>query len=139
VSEKAGRGEFPGLVLFGEITRRRLEIIRQISFDGNVDPTALPDPLAKCLRGVKASTVEVQGYRVVFSAGLFRLVSRLHVLDAFESGERMVDPEAHEVQYRLNIRQLVVVATAAACAMAIPVSLSVLSWQFLFLAPFVWG
>ena len=90
------------------MTESILEITRKLDFDEDVDPSALPDHLAKCLEEVSASTVEVSDNRVAFTAGWFRFVSNLNVLNAMGKGEITIDAGNHEVEYRLSLRQLVV-------------------------------
>ena len=114
-----------------------LDITRQMDVDENIDTVALPDHLAECLRIVRASTVEVTGNRVAFTAGLFRFASGLNVLNAIGKGKLTVDAKNREVEYRLSFRQLIITATAASCVLALPMSLSI-SWHFLILAPFFW-
>ena|SRR5579864_9143373 len=82
-----------------------------LAFDRAVDSALLPAHLARCLRSVNASTVEIIGNRVTFTAGIFRLVSNWNVLVPFGSGDLTVDADACKVRYTLNCSQLVVVAT----------------------------
>ena len=79
--------------------------------DQEVDSNSLPAHLARCLRSVDASTVEIVGNRVTFTAGIFRLVSNWNVLVGFGSGDLTVDSDACKVRYTLNCWQLVVAAT----------------------------
>ena len=73
------------------------------------DTTRLPSHLADCLRNVQASTVEIQGDRVVFTRRMSRFVSNWNVLAPFESGELTID--GREVRYGINFRQLILLGT----------------------------
>ena len=79
--------------------------------DQGVDSDSLPAHLARCLRSVDASKVDIIGNRVTFTAGIFRLVSNWNILVGFGSGDLTVDSAACKVRYTLNCWQLVVVAT----------------------------
>lgn len=89
-----------------------------VPFDQGVDSTSLPVHLAGRLRGVDASTVEILGNQVAFTAGKFRLVGNWNVLGPFGSGDLTVDSIACEVRYKLNCWQLVVMATVMTGLMA---------------------
>jgi hypothetical protein len=108
-----------------------------VPFDQSVDSTSLPVHLAGCLRSVDASTVEILGNHVAFTAGIFRLVVNWNVLVPFGSGDLTVDSIACEVRYTLNCWQLVVMAIAMTGFMA---AFSLLSGgnQMLWFLPFVW-
>ena len=80
------------------------------SFDQSVDSTRLPAHLADRLRLVQARNVQVEGYRVTFTGGMFRLVNNWNVLVPFGFGELTVDPERHEIQYAVSFRQLVLMS-----------------------------
>jgi hypothetical protein len=82
-----------------------------VPLDQGVDSDSLPAHLARCLRSVDASTVEIIGSRVTFTAGIFRLVSNWNILVGFGSGDLTVDSDACKVRYTLNCWQLVIVAT----------------------------
>jgi hypothetical protein len=82
-----------------------------VPLDQGVDSDSLPAHLARCLRSVDPSTVEIIGNRVTFTAGIFRLVSNWNILVGFGSGDLTVDSDACKVRYTLNCWQLVVVAT----------------------------
>src|SRR5690348_10220152 len=89
-----------------------------IPFDQGVDSTSLSVHLAGCLHGVRASNVKILGNRVVFTAGIFRLVGNWNVLVPFGSGDLTVDSIACEIRYTLNCWQLVVIAMAMTGFMA---------------------
>jgi len=82
-----------------------------LSFDREIDPVLLPEQLARSLRTVHASTVEVTGTHVTFTAGLFRMVGNWNVLVPFGSGDLSVQPDTCEVRYTLSCLQLIVIAT----------------------------
>ncbi len=88
-----------------------LTLTGTLPFDAEIDPAALPNHLANCLRSVKASTVEIQGNSVVFTRRMFRFVSNWNVLVPFESGDLTMDVEGHQVSYRVSIRELVLLGT----------------------------
>jgi hypothetical protein len=83
-----------------------------LSFDAEIDPTALANHLANCLRSVKASTVEILGNRVVFTGGIFRLVSNWNVLVPFGSGDLTIDADSRQVHYCVSFRELALLGTA---------------------------
>ena len=97
-----------GRIIFPMFSPIRTGAVR---FDLGVDSALLPVHLAGCLRGVDASSIEILGNHVVFTAGMFRLVGNWNVLVPFGSGDLTVDSIACEVRYTLNCWQLVVVAT----------------------------
>ena len=90
-----------------------------IKFDSDRTPAELASHLAECLRHVHARQVVVDGNRVTFRGGMFRLVSNWNVLVAFGSGEIRVDPENRQIKYRLNVTQLIVVVTIMMSIMAL--------------------
>jgi len=96
------------LIIFPMFSPIRIGVV---PFDQGVDSALLPEHLAECLRGVRASAVEITGNNVTFTGGMFRLVSNWNVLDPFGSGDLAVDADACMVRYTLNCWQLVVVAT----------------------------
>ncbi len=108
-----------------------------VPFDQGVDSTSLPVHLAGRLRSVNASTVEILGNHVAFTAGVFRLVGNWNVLVPFGSGDLTVDSIACEVRYTLNCWQLVVIATVMTGLMAAFLLLSGGN-QVLWFVPFVW-
>jgi hypothetical protein len=108
-----------------------------IPFDQGVDSSSLAVHLAGCLRSVDASTVEILGNHVAFTAGIFRLVGSWNVLVPFGSGDLTVDSIACEVRYTLNCWQLVVMATAMTGVMAAFLLRSGGS-QMLWFLPFTW-
>ena len=62
--------------------------------DQGVDSDSLRAHLARCLRSVDASKVDIIGNRVTFTAGIFRLVSNWNILVGFGSGDLTVDSAA---------------------------------------------
>jgi hypothetical protein len=108
---------------------RVFEITRQIAFDETVDVSALPDHLAESLRSVRARAVRVEGNRVLFKGGMFRLVAGLNTLNAFGRGILIIRPEHREVEYRLSVRQLVFTATVAVSVAEIAIMLFSVPWQ----------
>jgi len=73
-----------------------------VPLDQGVDSDSLPAHLARCLRSVDASKVDIIGNRVTFTAGIFRLVSNWNILVGFGSGDLTVDSAACKVRYTLN-------------------------------------
>ena len=64
---------------------------RSIALETTVDARRLAGHLATCLRDVDARNVTVDGGRVQFHGGVFRMVSNWNVLVPFGSGELEVD------------------------------------------------
>lgn len=89
-----------------------------VDFDLELDPTVLPLHLGDCLRQKHASTVEVSGNHVEFTAGMFRLVSNWNVLVPFGFGDLAVDPKNRQVRYSVSFRQLTILATGMVGLMA---------------------
>jgi hypothetical protein len=108
-----------------------------LSLGSDTDAAALPTHLAECLRSVDARKVEIQGNRIAFRGGMFRLVSNWNVLGPFESGELTIDPSGKQIRYSLNVRQLVVVGTGAVVVMTLFILKSSV-WQPLLLVPLMW-
>jgi len=90
-----------------------------IDVDEDVQPSALMPHLAECLRRVKARHIAVNGNRIVFNGGFFRLVSNWNVLGPFGSGELEFLPATRQVRYRLSVAQLIVVTTALVGLLAV--------------------
>lgn len=109
-----------------------------LPFDNDVDPTALLNHLADCLWKVSASTVEIQGNRVVFTRRMFRLVSNWNVLVPFERGDLTVDADTREVRYCVSIRELVLLGTGMVALMATFVLASGAPKPLLLFMPFMW-
>ena len=82
-----------------------------VDFDSAIDSAALPMHLRDCLLQEHASSVELRGNRVEFTAGLFRMVGSWNVLVPFGSGDLTVDPEHRQVRYSLSARQFVLLGT----------------------------
>lgn len=82
-----------------------------IDFDVQTQPSMLTAHLADCLRRVYARNITVDGNRITFRGGVFRLVTNWNVLVPFGSGQLEVDTTARQVRYRLSVAQLVIVAT----------------------------
>jgi hypothetical protein len=82
-----------------------------LRFDREVDSASLPEHIARCLRMVHASRVDVTGNQVTFTAGLFRTVGNWNVLVPFGSGNLSIESNNCEVRYRVSCSQLLVVAT----------------------------
>jgi|tagenome__1003787_1003787.scaffolds.fasta_scaffold20425852_1 hypothetical protein len=108
-----------------------------IPFDSGVDPTALPKHLAASLQQARATTVDIQGNCVAFTAGVFRFVSNWNVLVPFGSGDLTVEPDFRQVRYRVSIRQLVLIGTALVGLMTVFMLMSP-GWQPLVFVPFMW-
>lgn len=106
-------------------------------FDDSVDPILLPPYLAECLRSVSANEVTVEGNRIRFTAGAFRLVSNWNVLVPFGFGELVVDSLNRQVTYRVSVRQIVVFGTIATAFLFVAM-LAMHAWQPIFLVPFIW-
>ncbi len=114
-----------------------------VPLDHEVDSTSLPAHLAHCLHRVNASTVEIIGNRVTFTAGILRLVSNWNILVPFGSGDLIVDSDACKVRYTLNCWQLIVVATvmmvfAAAVLLASVTDSGGKTLWLLLVVPFMW-
>jgi len=96
-----------------------LTMTGNLSFDSDTDPAVLPHHLANSLHNVKASTVEIQGSRVMFTRRMFRFVSNWNVLAPFESGELEVDAANRQLHYHVHFRQLALIGTGMVAAMAV--------------------
>ena len=107
-------------------------------FEDTVDPTLLPDHLAKRLRGARAREIAVEGNRIFFKAGVFRMVSNWNPLVAFGFGELTVDSVTHQVHYRLSLRQLVVMGSIALGLMTM-IILASRNWQSILFMPLMWA
>lgn len=108
-----------------------------LPFDAEVDVASLPNHLAGRLRAVKASTVEIEGNRVVFTRRMFRLVSNWNVLVPFESGDLTVDPYKRLVTYRVSIRELVFFGTGVVLVMTL-IMAKLSAWQPILFMPLMW-
>jgi hypothetical protein len=102
-----------------------------------VDPTSLLNHLAECLWKVAASTVEIQGNRVLFTRRMLRLVSNWNVLVPFERGDLTVDADTREVRYCVSIRELVLWVTGMLVVATI-IILKSSAWQALLFVPLMW-
>jgi hypothetical protein len=108
-----------------------------LSFDGEIDSTALPAHLADSLRDAHASTVETQGNCVTFTRRMFRFLGNWNVLVPFETGNLIVDADARQIRYSLSIRQLVLFGTATVAVMSAFMLMSPV-WQPLLAMPVIW-
>jgi hypothetical protein len=108
-----------------------------LPFDNDVDPTSLLNHLAECLWKVAASTVEIQGNRVLFTRRMLRLVSNWNVLVPFERGDLTVDADTREVRYCVSIRELVLWVTGMLVVSTI-IILKSSAWQALLFVPLMW-
>ncbi len=108
-----------------------------LSFDGEIDSTALPALLADALWKAEASSVETHGNCVTFTRQMFRFVGNSNVLVPFESGDLTVDAEARQIRYSLSIRQLVLFGTALVAVMSAFLLMTPV-WQPLLFMPFMW-
>ena len=108
-----------------------------IPFDSDLDPAALPRHLADSLEQADASTVEIQGNCVAFTAGVFRLVGNWNVLVPFGSGDLTVNADFRQVRYRVSIRQLVLIGTTFVGIMSVFIVMSHV-WQPLLFVPLMW-
>ncbi|MGD0509987.1 MAG: hypothetical protein ABSA27_19465 [Terriglobales bacterium] len=102
-----------------------------------MDPTSLLNHLAECLWKVAASTVEIQGNRVLFTRRMLRLVSNWNVLVPFERGDLTVDADTREVRYCVSIRELVLWVTGMLVVATI-IILKSSAWQALLFVPLMW-
>lgn len=105
--------------------------------DTEVDSALLPQHLASCLRSADASTVEIVGNRVRFTAGVFRMVGNWNVLVPFGSGELSVHSDRCEVRYTLNCRQIFIAATVM-IAFGAAFMLTSGGSRAVWLLPFMW-
>jgi hypothetical protein len=107
-------------------------------FDTEIDLAALPAYLGHHLRRVDASHVKIQGNRVAFTGGIFRLVNNWNVLVPFGSGDLTVDGNSHTIHYRVSVRQFIVVVTIMLILGSLFVVLTSSPWQTLLLMPLGW-
>ncbi|HKV94949.1 MAG TPA: hypothetical protein VJW20_20555 [Candidatus Angelobacter sp.] len=105
--------------------------------DDAVDLMLLPAYLAGCLRGVRADDVTVEGNRIFFKAGVFRMVSNWNVLVPFGFGELVVDGLTRQVKYRISIRQVVLMGTIGVAFMFVAM-LAIHAWQAILFIPLIW-
>jgi hypothetical protein len=108
-----------------------------IYFGEETDPDKLVSHLADCLHQESADEVNVDGNRIAYKAGMFRMVGSWNPLVPFESGELAVDLANRQVHYRVSFRQLVVVSTVVVSLFAGLLSFS-LVWQPLIFMPLMW-
>lgn len=98
-----------------------------LAYDSGVDRARLLEHLAAALRTKNAREIVIRKGSVSFRGGIFRMVMRSNVLNAFHHGELIVDASRHRLIYRLNIAQLVtgaaiLLSIAAIAAMISPAS-----------------
>jgi hypothetical protein len=79
-----------------------------VDFGKEIDSSTLAAHVAARLRDVNANDVEVRPNRVTFKGGFFRFVTNWNILVSFGFGDLVVDPDTHEIRYRLSYRQLVI-------------------------------
>src|ERR1700683_3421811 len=79
-----------------------------VDFGKEVDSSLLAAHIAARLRGVDANDVDARPNSVTFKAGVFRFVTNWNILVSFGFGDLVVDPQTHEIHYRLSYRQLVI-------------------------------
>jgi len=108
-----------------------------IYFGEDIDPDKLVSHLADCFHQESADEVIVDGNRVAFKAGMFRLVSNWNALAGFRFGELIVDSQNRQVYYRLSFRQLVVMGTVMVSFM-FAFSWLAHAWQILIFMPLMW-
>ena len=106
-------------------------------FDEGVDSGALPAHLAACLARVHAREIQVDSNLISFSGGLFRFVGNWNVLVQFDTGELSVDPHKRCVDYRVSVRQLVIVGTAL-CTLVTIVMVASSNWAGTAIVPLLW-
>jgi hypothetical protein len=80
-----------------------------LPLDKHIDPHKLVERLADALRLVHAKDVIVTANRISFSGGIFRFVSNWNVLVPFSQGELIIDQVAGQLQYRVSLRQFVMI------------------------------
>jgi hypothetical protein len=106
----------------------------------DVDSARLPEHLAARLRDVRAYGVQIEGTRIRFKGGIFRLVTNWNVLVPFGAGELTVEPARNEIRYALSFRQLVIGVTLPIAALVAvtmketvrpPVAFLVFAWLWL--------
>lgn len=103
----------------------------------DIDVAGLPTHLADRLDQASASTVDVQGQRVMFTAGMFRPVTNWNVLVPFDSGVITVDATARQVLYEVSCRRLVLLGTGMVCLMTVFILLSP-ARQLILAIPIMW-
>jgi len=79
-----------------------------VDFGKEIDSSLLAAHVAARLRDIDANEVDVRPHRVTFKGGFFRFVTNWNILVNFGFGDLEVDPDSHEVRYRLSYRQLVI-------------------------------
>ena len=111
---------------------------RTMDFNHEVDPAILPSHLADCLRRVSARSVTVEGNHVAFVGGLFRFVSNWNVLGPFGFGDLTIDSSTHQIQYRVSLRQLIVVGTGVCGFIFAAMAFDHAPFWQLLAVPFIW-
>ena len=111
---------------------------RRLNFGDQVDMAVLPTHLANCLRGVEARAVKIEANRVRFRGGVFRVVSNWNVLCPFGFGDLTVHTNLHQVEYRLSVRELVLVGTTMTLSLTAFMLIESRSWHILAAIPFFW-
>jgi hypothetical protein len=104
----------------------------------NTDTSELVPHLAECLRRERANSVQINGHTILFTGGIFRLVSNWNVLVPFGCGSVSVDPTERVVNYYLSNRQLITVVTPVAALPAILIWLQKHSTTGIALAALFW-
>src|ERR1700685_2514732 len=74
-----------------------------VDFGKEVDSSLLAAHIAARLRGVDANDVDARPNSVTFKAGVFRFVTNWNILVSFGFGDLVVDPQTHEIHYRLEL------------------------------------
>ncbi|MBZ5507393.1 MAG: hypothetical protein LAO78_18190 [Acidobacteriia bacterium] len=116
---------------------KSLTLEGSIYFGEDTDPDKLASHLADCLHQARADEVNVDGNRIAYTAGMFRMVGSWNPLVPFRYGELTVDPVNRQVRYKVGFRQLVVVGTVMVIFLF---AFSWLShaWQMLIFMPLMW-
>jgi hypothetical protein len=103
----------------------------------DIDVAGLLTHLADRLDQASASTVDVQGQRVMFTAGMLRLVTNWNVLVPFDSGVITVDAAARQVLYEVSCRRLILLGTGMVCLMTVFI-LFARVWGAILAMPIMW-
>ncbi len=100
-----------------------------MKFDGKVSAPSLIEHLAASLHEVDARDISIEGSRITFTGGIFRLVTNWNVLTSFGFCELKVDSQRAEISYRLSYRQFVI-STAVSFVLLIAILVIVgLPWS----------
>ena len=112
---------------------------RSVQLPPQVDESHLLRHVATCLQHVEARNICVNNDSVVFTGGVFRMVTTWNVLVPFDRGEFAVSADSRTLSYRLSYRHLLLISTVMVVWVGMFMFVSHLPVPFLLLLPLMWG